>query len=89
MTVAELIRRLQTLGIERQDSPVFVRGYEAGVNDVSELKLVEVVIDDYKGMGYYGQHRAVDEEDKNWILEDLPETVFTKGVQLIGKNRRD
>lgn len=88
MTVAELIRNLQALGIEKQDLPVVVRGYEGGVNDVVELTPIEIVRD-ANAAGYYGQHAKfeLDEpESKEWAVENNPDSVFQSALELVGKN---
>lgn len=66
MTVAELIHALSAFP---PDLPVYVRGYEAGVDDVSSLRDVSVVRDIHSE-SYYGRHEVLvgDPEDAAYDL---------------------
>ena len=55
MTVAELIEKLKEYP---QDLRVVVRGYEGGVNDVSDFEEFEILLDYYDSW-YYGKHEEV------------------------------
>lgn len=73
MTVAELIAALKAL--KSPNARVYVRGYEAGVNDVDNLVGVKVERDHYTDW-YYGQHReAYDDEDGE------------PGIEICGSNK--
>ena len=60
MTVKELIEQLQTLNPE---SRVFVRGYEAGYDDVNVIKPNKMVLD-VNSVWYYGKHDTLEKEHK-------------------------
>ena len=60
MTVKELIEQLQTLDPE---SRVFVRGYEAGYDDINMVKVTQMVLD-VNSIWYYGKHDTLDREHK-------------------------
>ena len=60
MTVKELIEQLQTLNPE---SRVFVRGYEAGYDDVNVIKPNKMVLD-VNSVWYYGKHDTLEREYK-------------------------
>ena len=60
MTVKELIEQLQTLDPE---SRVFVRGYEAGYDDINSVKLNKMVLD-VNNVWYYGKHDTLEKEYK-------------------------
>ena len=60
MTVKELIEQLQTLD---QDSRVFVRGYEAGYDDVNSVKTTQIVLN-VNNVWYYGKHDTLERENK-------------------------
>lgn len=71
MKVKQLIARLQKLDPE---IPVFVRGYEGGVNDVSHLRAVRVLRNANSDIPYYGKH-------------EVNPQGRTKGIELVGRNR--
>ncbi len=63
MKAHELARQL----LAGPDLPVYVRGYEGGVDDVAHIVLCEIVRDYHQG-SYYGSHGrwqvdAFDDED--------------------------
>jgi hypothetical protein len=60
MTVKELIEQLQTLD---QDSRVFVRGYEAGYDDINSVKTAQIVLN-VNNVWYYGKHDTLERENK-------------------------
>jgi hypothetical protein len=60
MTVKELIEQLQT---QDQDSRVFVRGYEAGYDDVNSIKTTRIVLN-VNNVWYYGKHDTLERENK-------------------------
>lgn len=72
MTIGELIARLAVLP---SDWPVYVHGYEAGVNDVERLAVGNFERD-RNDESYYGQHGDLNEDG-----------LGTPGVELLGKNR--
>jgi hypothetical protein len=60
MTVKELIEQLQTLD---QDSRVFVRGYEAGYDDINSVKTAQIVLN-VNNVWYYGKHDTLERENR-------------------------
>ena len=60
MTVKELIEQLQTLDPESRE---FVRGYEAGYDDINMVKVTQMVLD-VNSIWYYGKHDTLDREHK-------------------------
>jgi hypothetical protein len=60
MTVKELIEQLQTLN---QDSRVFVRGYEAGYDDINVIKTTRIVLN-VNNVWYYGKHDTLERENR-------------------------
>lgn len=72
MTVGELIAQLAALP---PDLPVYVRDYEAGVNDVERVVVGSFQRDRYDE-SYFGQHGDRGEGDRG-----------TPGVELMGRNR--
>jgi len=60
MIVKELIEQLQALDPE---SRVFVRGYEAGYDDINKIKVTQMVLD-VNSIWYYGKHDTLDREYK-------------------------
>jgi hypothetical protein len=60
MIVKELIEQLQALDPE---SRVFVRGYEAGYDDINKIKVTQMVLD-VNSIWYYGKHDTLDREHK-------------------------
>ena len=60
MTVKELIEQLQTLN---QDSRVFVRGYEAGYDDINVVKASRIVLN-VNSVWYYGKHDTLERENR-------------------------
>jgi hypothetical protein len=58
MTAHELARML----LDGPDLPVYVRGYESGINDVSGVHPVTVVRDVHD-QSYYGAHEVIDTGD--------------------------
>tara|TARA_Y100000310_G_C20090447_1_gene538002 strand:- start:190 stop:429 length:240 start_codon:yes stop_codon:yes gene_type:complete len=60
MTVSELISLLKDMP---QDSPVVIRGYEAGVDDVSCVEEADIYLDVNKEW-YYGSHELISDSRK-------------------------
>lgn len=60
MTVKELIEQLQALDPE---SRVFVRGYEAGYDDINMVKPNKMVLN-VNNVWYYGKHDTLEREHK-------------------------
>lgn len=80
MTVKELIEYLQTIDPELR---VFVKGYEAGYNDVNTINHEDMVLD-MNIVWYYGKHdllRNMEKKDK--ILNRESEHKSVKGI-IIG-----
>jgi len=80
MTVKELIEQLQTLDPE---SRVFIRGYEAGYNDINNIDSEEMVLN-VNSVWYYGKHellKSMEKRDK--ILNKELEHKSVKGI-IIG-----
>jgi hypothetical protein len=61
MTLDEFREATKTLDGSRR---LVVRGYEGGVDDVSEIKSVQIRVGYWNNMGYYGKHEVID--DPNW-----------------------
>lgn len=77
MTVKELIEQLQTLD---QDSRVFVRGYEAGYDDINSIKTTQIVLN-VNSVWYYGKHNTLEQENKqNKILNKNTTQDSIKGI---------
>jgi len=87
MTVAELVRSLQSLGIEKQNLPVIIRGYEGGSNEVSEITPTQVAWDHHADMPYYGRHQIVSADEYEWLPDAEPTLVLTEVIHLVGHNR--
>jgi hypothetical protein len=80
MTVKELIEQLQALDPE---SRVFIRGYEAGYNDINNIDHEEMVLN-VNSVWYYGKHellKSMEKRDK--ILNKESEHKSVKGI-IIG-----
>lgn len=70
MNAHELARKL----LEGPDLPVYVRGYEGGVDDIGLIEPIEVVRDAYSDTSYYGAHDHygtdyVDDDDEHPVRE--------------------
>jgi hypothetical protein len=80
MTVKELIEQLQILDPE---SRVFVRGYEAGYDDVNSIKTAQIVLN-VNNVWYYGKHDTLERENKRdrILNKDTPRESI-KGI-IIG-----
>lgn len=77
MTVAELIAALQELPAEW---PVYVRGYEEGVDDVTQLRPSHFERDHYEGQpDYYGRHRDANEGAE---IRKVARNLDYNGVEL-------
>ena len=69
MTVAELIAKLQEMP---QDARVVVDGYEGGLEDVSNVNTISVVLNGNRpGFEYYGPH----EEWEPYMDQEPDETA--------------
>jgi hypothetical protein len=80
MTVGELTEYLQTLDPELK---VFVRGYEAGYNDVNTINHDEMVLN-VNNVWYYGKHDLLKNmEKKDKILNKESQHNSVKGI-IIG-----
>jgi hypothetical protein len=80
MTVKELIEQLQILDPE---SRVFVRGYEAGYDDVNSIKTAQIVLN-VNNVWYYGKHDTLERENKrDRILNKDTTRESIKGI-IIG-----
>ena len=80
MTVKELIEYLQTVDPELN---VFVRGYEAGYNDVNVFNHEDLVLN-VSNVWYYGKHDLLKNmEKKDKILSRESEHKSVKGI-IIG-----
>ena len=80
MTVKELIEQLQT---QDQDSRVFVRGYEAGYDDVNSVKTAQIVLN-VNSVWYYGKHNTLEQENRrDRILNKDTTQTSIKGI-IIG-----
>lgn len=77
MTVQELIDALSQFPPE---TPVVVRGYESGYNDVHDVTEENIQIG-VNTTWYYGAHGTNDE-----MLEPLPDVLFTKVAYLSSYN---
>jgi hypothetical protein len=77
MIVKELIEYLQTIDPELK---VFVKGYEAGFNDVNTINHEEMVLN-MNNIWYYGKHdllRNMEKKDK--ILDKESNHNSVKGI---------
>lgn len=72
MTVGQLII---VLGALDPKLPVVVRGYEDGVNDISEAALINIRRDQYSAW-YYGQHEKLFQEEDGGV----------QAIELVGTN---
>lgn len=87
MNAHELANKL----LDGPDVPVYVRGYEGGVDDVDTIVPVQVVRDRYRDMSYYGDHARFeldvwdDEEDMAAVGNGRP----TDGLQLKPERNTD
>jgi hypothetical protein len=80
MTVKELIEQLQTLDPE---SRVFVRGYEAGYDDINVIKPVKMVLN-VNNIWYYGKHDTLEREHKRDRILDKDTTRTSIEGIIIG-----
>jgi hypothetical protein len=67
MTIKELVEALSKFD---SDTPVVIRGYEAGYNDVSIVELYTMQLNVNEKHHYYGAHDCV----KGLIVPDKPMT---------------
>jgi hypothetical protein len=80
MTVKELIEYLQTIDPELK---VFVKGYEAGYDDVNTIGHEEMVLN-MNSVWYYGKHDLLkNTEKRDKILNRESEHKSVKGI-IIG-----
>lgn len=77
MTIKELIEALSKFDL---DTPVVVRGYEGGYNDVTIVKAESIQLNVNK-QHYYGAHGRTDEQ-----YEPVPDVPFVEVVYLGGFN---
>lgn len=77
MTIKELIDALSEFD---PNTPVVVRGYEGGYNDVTLVKTESIQLNVNK-QGYYGAHGFTDEQ-----YEPIPNVPFVNVVYLGGYN---
>lgn len=73
MTVSKLIEMLQKIP---QDYLVVIRGYEGGVDEVTDLEKTRVILDVNKEWNY-GSHELLDPRDKG-DSEDIAEAVYLR-----------
>jgi hypothetical protein len=80
MTVKELIEYLQTIDPELK---VFIKGYEAGYNDVNTINHEKMVLN-VNNIWYYGKHELLrNMEKKDKILDKESNHNSVKGI-IIG-----
>ena len=80
MIVKELIEYLQTVDPELK---VFIKGYEAGYNDVNTFNHEELVLN-VNNIWYYGKHELLKNiEKKDKILDRESKHKSVKGI-IIG-----
>jgi hypothetical protein len=79
MTVQELCDRLSKFP---PDTPVVVKGYEGGFNDVNEIELLEMQLN-VNTIWFYGAHGANDHQHE--LIEGIAMTpvVYLHGVNHI------
>lgn len=77
MTIKELIEALSKFN---PDTPVVVRGYEGGYNDVTIVKAESIQLNVNK-QHYYGAHGCTDEQ-----YEPVPDVPVVEVVYLGGFN---
>ena len=73
MTVAELIENLQNLP---SDHMVVIRGYEGGVDEVTDLESAKIILDVNKEWNY-GSHELLDPRDRS-EGEDITDAVYLR-----------
>tara|TARA_R110000824_G_scaffold31704_4_gene102922 strand:+ start:563 stop:793 length:231 start_codon:yes stop_codon:yes gene_type:complete len=73
VTVAELIENLQNLP---QDHIVVIRGYEGGVDEVTDLEKTRVILDVNEEWNY-GSHELLDPRDKS-DGDDIGDAVYLR-----------
>lgn len=73
MTVRELIECLQDMP---QDYMVVVRGYEGGVDEVTELENTRIALDVNEEWNY-GSHELLDPRDKG-LGDDIADAVYIR-----------
>lgn len=76
MTIKELIEALSKFD---PDTPVVVRGYEGGYNDIMEIEETSMQLN-VNRVWYYGAHREKDSQ------QPLPDVPFTPVVCLWSYN---
>jgi len=74
VTVAELIKNLENLPPEHM---VVVRGYEGGVDEVTDLEEARVILDVNKEWSY-GAHELLDPRDKGGG-DDIVGAIYLRG----------
>ena len=80
MKIKELIDYLQTLDPELN---VFIKGYEAGYNDINTISHEELVLN-LNNIWYYGKHELLKNlEKKDRLLNKESEYKSVKGI-IIG-----
>lgn len=77
MTIQELI---ETLSNFPADTPVVVRGYEGGFNDVNGVEAIDIQLN-INTVWYYGAHGTNDD-----IQQPIPDIPLTKVVYLKSRN---
>ncbi len=73
MTVSELIEMLQKMP---QDHMVVIRGYEGGVDEVTELEKTRVILE-VNAEWNYGSHELLDPRDHS-SGDDIGDVVYLK-----------
>ena len=76
MTVAELIKNLQSLP---SDHLVVIRGFEGGVDEVTDLEETKVILDVNQDWNY-GSHELLDPRDHSEGDDVAPVVYLRNGV---------
>ncbi len=76
MTVAELIKNLQNLP---SDHLVVIRGFEGGVDEVTDLEETKVVLDVNQDWNY-GSHELLDPRDRSEGDDVAPVVYLRNGA---------
>ena len=76
MTVAELIKNLQNLP---SDHLVVIRGFEGGVDEVTDLEETKVVLDVIQDWNY-GSHELLDPRDRSEGDDVAPVVYLRNGA---------
>jgi hypothetical protein len=69
-TVGELIKELEQFP---RETPVLIRGYEEGHNDVKGVSSIVTFYENFYKEWYYGKHKGV-----NTVLYNVPDEKYNK-----------